>query len=192
MRAKQLACAAGVLGAGVVLAWPFRQDAPPALPPPAAPIDLALRRPDVALAAGPPGESSPAVGLDVIDGAGNLVHVQTAAYSSTRPSLEDLGPPPEMPIDFAPVAVSPPSTAYVPRSLAPPSLAQKPMRPRQYTLRDGDTLEDLAKRMLGSESRAREIFEANRAVLPSPDLLPIGVTIVIPPRVQQADELTSE
>jgi phage tail protein X len=47
---------------------------------------------------------------------------------------------------------------------------------------DGDKLPALAKRYLGSADRFREIYEANRAVLNSPDLLPIGVELVIPPR----------
>jgi nucleoid-associated protein YgaU len=47
---------------------------------------------------------------------------------------------------------------------------------------DGDTLASLAKRYLGDAARAGEIFEANRDVLPSPDTLPIGAILRIPPR----------
>jgi nucleoid-associated protein YgaU len=45
---------------------------------------------------------------------------------------------------------------------------------------DGDTLEGLAQRYLGSPARAREIFDANRNVLTNPRLLPIGVELKIP------------
>ena len=45
---------------------------------------------------------------------------------------------------------------------------------------DGDTLEGLAQRYLGSASRAREIFDANRDVLADPKLLPIGAELKIP------------
>jgi nucleoid-associated protein YgaU len=55
------------------------------------------------------------------------------------------------------------------------------MRPRTYVLRDGDTLEKLAERFLGSPARAVELYEANRPYLTQPDLLPVGVTIMIPP-----------
>ncbi len=52
--------------------------------------------------------------------------------------------------------------------------------PRRHTIHDGDTLESLAQRYLGDGQRAGEILEANRDVLADPQLLPIGVTIVIP------------
>lgn len=45
---------------------------------------------------------------------------------------------------------------------------------------DGDTLASLAQRYLGSSQRFREIFEANRDRLLSPDLLPIGAELRIP------------
>lgn len=53
---------------------------------------------------------------------------------------------------------------------------------RTHRLEDGDTLEELAEHYLGDADRAMEIFEANRNVLSSPDVLPIGVEVKIPPR----------
>ncbi len=49
---------------------------------------------------------------------------------------------------------------------------------------DGDTLSRLAARYLGRGERYLEIFDLNRDVLIKPDLLPIGVTLRIPPRYQ--------
>lgn len=193
MRAKQLACVAGVLGAGVLAAWPFRQHAlPPPAMPASVPLDLTLRQADVTLAGSPPGDDSPAVGLDRVDRGladrnGNLKPVQPAAFSVARPNLEDLGPPPELPLDFSPSALAPPPAAFVPRPRRPPGWSDKQLQPRSYTLRDGDTLEDVAERFLGSPTRAAEIFESNRALLAAPDLLPVGVTITIPPRHQAGD-----
>jgi nucleoid-associated protein YgaU len=57
---------------------------------------------------------------------------------------------------------------------------------RQHTVRDGDTLGDLAERYYGDPRRFRDIFDANRGTLTDPQLLPIGATLVIPaydPRV---------
>jgi nucleoid-associated protein YgaU len=54
--------------------------------------------------------------------------------------------------------------------------------PRRHKIVDGDTLEALAKTYLDSAERAGEIFEANRKVLESPQVLPIGVELSIPPR----------
>ena len=45
---------------------------------------------------------------------------------------------------------------------------------------DGDTLADLAQRYLGSADRWNEIYQANRAALSDPELLPIGMEVVIP------------
>ncbi|MEN6451915.1 MAG: hypothetical protein ABFC96_15605 [Thermoguttaceae bacterium] len=52
---------------------------------------------------------------------------------------------------------------------------------RTHRIVDGDTLAGLAERYLGSAARANEIFAANRDVLLDPKLLPIGVTLRIPP-----------
>lgn len=53
---------------------------------------------------------------------------------------------------------------------------------RIHKIVDGDTLEALAERYLGSVDRADEIFEANRELLSDPKVLPIGVELRIPPR----------
>ncbi len=57
---------------------------------------------------------------------------------------------------------------------------------RTHRIVDGDTLPDLAQRYLGDKSRAMEIFEANRHILPSPEILPIGQEIQIPAPVRPA------
>ncbi len=49
-----------------------------------------------------------------------------------------------------------------------------------HTIVDGDTLPALAQLYFGDAGRAADIYAANRAVLNSPDLLPISVEIVIP------------
>lgn len=50
----------------------------------------------------------------------------------------------------------------------------------RYHIRDGDTLPDLARRFYGDSEKWRRIFDANRAVIGDPSLLPIGTEIVIP------------
>ena len=52
---------------------------------------------------------------------------------------------------------------------------------RTHRIVDGDTLTDLARHYLGDARRAAAIYDANRHLLRHPDLLPIGVTINIPP-----------
>ena len=56
----------------------------------------------------------------------------------------------------------------------------RPARKITHRIVDGDSLAELAERYLGSASRAPEIFEANRDVLFSPQLLPIGAELKMP------------
>ena len=51
---------------------------------------------------------------------------------------------------------------------------------KKHRVVDGDSLMGLAQRYLGDRNRYVEIFKANRQVLASPDILPIGVELVIP------------
>ncbi len=198
MRAKRLLTAAGVMAAGLFAALPFRQpSSPPRLRPPpvTAPLELTLRKPDVTLEASPPGDESPAVGLEAASG--HLPSGKSPSDYQTRAlKLESLAPPPQMPVSFQPrseSAVAPPMpTGAALTGPAPDKPAVKrDSRPRAYHLRDGDTLEKLAERYLGSRDRAIEIFEANREVLLKPDLLPVGTVITIPPRLSGAEKSTS-
>jgi LysM domain len=52
----------------------------------------------------------------------------------------------------------------------------------RHKIADGDTLSKLAATYLDGSDRYLEIFELNRDVLTSPDLLPIGRELKIPPR----------
>jgi nucleoid-associated protein YgaU len=50
----------------------------------------------------------------------------------------------------------------------------------EHTIVDGDTLSAIAQKYLGRADRYLEIFEQNRDVLHSPDILPIGKVLKIP------------
>jgi len=51
----------------------------------------------------------------------------------------------------------------------------------RHQIVDGDTLQRISRRHYGRPDFAELIFEANRDVLDHPDLLPLGVTIEVPP-----------
>ena len=51
---------------------------------------------------------------------------------------------------------------------------------RVHVVQDGDSLERLAQRYYGSERYAAFLYSVNQAVLRSPQLLPIGVSLRIP------------
>ena len=63
-----------------------------------------------------------------------------------------------------------------------------PIRVQRHAIVDGDTLAELARRYLNAPEKAEEIFQFNRDVLTSRQLLPIGRTIRIPiPNAAPAD-----
>jgi len=167
---------------GICAAWPFRQSQPRTVAPlPAtAPLELTLRRPDTPLELAPRSDISPAVGLESIAG-GQMPPTSARSLTSLRTTdLANLAPPPALPVSFQPGSANPPPNDWRPEPLV--RSTRPPGKPRPYRLRDGDTLEKIAERLLGSRERAKEIFEANRDVLTQPDLLPIGITIILPPR----------
>lgn len=57
---------------------------------------------------------------------------------------------------------------------------QPTVKSQTHTIQPGDTLSSIAVRYLGSSTRYREIYEANRNVLKTPNSLPEGATLVIP------------
>ena len=180
VKTSRLFLALGVLLFGLCAALPFRLP-PPISPKPApavVPMSLTLRRPDAPLELAPRIEVSPAVGLETANFAANSSSSQILDRATQNSDLANLVPPPALPVSFQPTNSEPPRD-WKPEPLAKPA---PPARPRPYRLRDGDTLEKIAERLLGDRSRAAEIFEANRNVISQPDLLPVGVTIMLPPR----------
>lgn len=57
--------------------------------------------------------------------------------------------------------------------------------PESHVVVDGDSLERLAGRYLDDPHRGTEIYNLNRDVLTSPDVLPIGVELKIPDRTSR-------
>jgi nucleoid-associated protein YgaU len=55
---------------------------------------------------------------------------------------------------------------------------------RIHVVHQGDSLDRLAKRYLGDEARALEIFDLNREALENPHLLPIGAELRIPAKAE--------
>jgi nucleoid-associated protein YgaU len=59
--------------------------------------------------------------------------------------------------------------------------AERTSPQRRHRIADGDTLESIAERYLGTRSEWRSIFAHNDRVLTDPAILPIGEEIRIPP-----------
>jgi nucleoid-associated protein YgaU len=179
VRAKRILLAAGVVLAGVVTALPFRQSPPPHViqrAPAVTPLALTLRKPDAPLELAPRIEASPASERDDVSD----TTTDTKSRDPRTADLSNLAPPPALPVSFQPSTASTPTSDWKPESLT--IAPRTPPKPRPYRLRDGDTLEKIAERLLGDPTRAAEIFQSNRDLLDRPDLLPVGVVIKLPPR----------
>ena len=177
-RTTKLIAAGLVLAAGVGLAWPFRRTEglePPKPPAVAAPVPAT---PPINVAARP---ISPPASVAASFAADTNLPTQENSRSSARAVQLDEPPPVVAPVAVAPVE----STIDAAPAEAPPeSVAELngPPAERIHIVHDGDSLERLAKRYLGDESRALEIFDLNRGTLENPHWLPIGAELRLPPR----------
>jgi nucleoid-associated protein YgaU len=94
--------------------------------------------------------------------------------------LDPGAPPPIMAKSYPRSPATPNSRWGTSMALGPPDAAGPEPQPLTHKIVDGDTLKDLAERYLGRGERSVEIYEANRYLLPGPDVLPIGVELKIP------------
>ena len=54
---------------------------------------------------------------------------------------------------------------------------------KKYTVKEGDTLSLIAKKIYGDESKYKKIYEANKDLIgPDPDLIKVGLELTIPPK----------
>jgi nucleoid-associated protein YgaU len=180
-RGVKVLLAVGVLAGGFALATLFRRPSSQPGQPKAGTDDrLVLREPSRDQVAGPAHGDPPTARIEA--SAAESHPLGLGGRSPARlPRIDSAQPPPR-------VARSYPDSdrhTTLPRRsstgcTSPGSRPSNPA-PRTHKIVDGDTLEALARRYLGDASRWTEIYEANRHVLPSPDLLPIGAELKLPP-----------
>ena len=178
----KLAAACGVVIVGIVAALLFRRESPsPQQPGPETGQRVAHRK-----HVPPPLSNGPAsrwsgIGRDESVATLPAPHV-VAQDAGIRTPMDAVGTPPDLARDYPRGDPSTTSRWGASISLNPPNAATPTALPQTHTIVDGDTLDGLAEQYLGSADRYAEIYEANRDVLPSPQLLPIGVELKIPPR----------
>lgn len=180
MRAKpKVVLATAIVLFGVAAAFYFRR---PEMPEPVETVPAAEPSPVVAKAppAGPPQTSQLLGRIDPVDPT-----LAPPAPGGLLPHPND----PEMRDDSFDMPESPPwsGAASDPSSVdarmaSLSSVAKNGLAPRrrEHRVADGDTLSGLALRYLGRADRYYELYEANKHVLATPDVLPIGSVLTIP------------
>jgi nucleoid-associated protein YgaU len=188
--AKKLAIVLSVLLTGVGMAHCFRKDASPQRTTERVIESPAFREPVARrlIPAPPPRASAAEENPPAITTPFRIPLVQTQAGPADEPQLDnsrlhrELSPASSMfrPLDLdedAEAAFARPTT---PSKLATPSTQVRSIGFVAHKIGDGDTLSGIAAKYLGRADRYLEIYNANRDVLRSPDLLPIGKTLKIP------------
>jgi len=203
---KRYLVAGGLVALGAAAAWPFRHSQP-AKPTPTARLEVSADHwnlpQDLTLQVHPQTGVSPAPELPGVTQSPAQLARPASFNKGTEaePSLEALPPPPFLPMAYESLLVpvgSSPKSAIKPSSpvhepLLPSAGEEKiPETPkpgplwRKHRIVEGDTLTALAQRYLGDASRSGEIHVANLDRLASPEILPLGVTLLIPPRIEVA------
>lgn len=171
-RGAKIALASGIVLSGLIGASLFRKPPKPAAPPEDEPPQL-----DRLTTGLPPDNPYAAARLsDQIDPVAAAEPPPAADDSDggASPLASDAEAQPQSDHATAPQSDEPGEANTAPKTQLPP-------RPRRtHLVRDGDTLSSLADEYLGSSKRYLEIYEANRELLASPDLLPIGAELQIP------------
>lgn len=194
---RKLGIVLAVLVTGFVAALPFqRGDRSSGTTGKASPKDLVLRR-HVKLQIGPRGNETQGV---VRDRAAATPKVSKPAVIRSRPAtrparLSTQPPAPVLSDQFRRLDEGSASTradAVSPRGSKQSGSARRHVlkvpAPRvpsdsvmvRHLIVDGDSLPELAERYLGDSRLHMELFEFNRDVLVSPDVLPIGQEIKVP------------
>lgn len=165
-RKPKLVAAASVLAVGLALAWPWRRDE--SLPPRVLPI--AGQTTSFGSVPPPPASAIPSA-------ATSISATTIGTTSASLPSSPAVALPQTLtaakPITSLP-EITPPFGA------TPSPEPESPITERIHVVHPGDSLERLARRYLGDEARAIEIFDLNRQLLENPHLLPIGAELKIP------------
>ena len=171
-RGAKIALASGIVLSGLAGASLFRQPPKPSNPAEAEPSQSDGPLASL-LAESPPSAAQLSDQIDPVDAP------ETPSGASGAGDTRLLAASPYAPEFDAERAQAPKNRGVADTRIEPKS--QLPPRRRQtHRVRDGDTLSSLARDYLGSSKRYLEIYEANRDVLASPDLLPIGAELKLP------------
>ena len=97
-----------------------------------------------------------------------------------RSTLE-VPPPPLLDSQAPPPPVAAWAAAPSPLHAAPATDIAVDLMPATYVVRDGDDLTSISTRFYGHPGAAVAVWQANRDIIPDPNLLPIGAELRLPP-----------
>ncbi|MBA3482192.1 MAG: hypothetical protein H0T51_10295 [Pirellulales bacterium] len=160
-RRQKLIAAGAVLAVGFGLAWPLRRTEPL--------LPASFRQ---ATGSVETQQLTQAIVLDE-----RLAPTPMAA----SPTVPDRDPFARATAPQAANSVTPPVYSTISAGTTPATpLAEVTPTERIHVVHEGDALDALAKRYLGDEARALDIFDLNREALENPHVLPLGVELRIP------------
>lgn len=172
-RRQKLIAAGAVLAVGLGLAWPLRR-AEPLLP-------ASVRQ---ATAPTATQQLTQAIVLD---------EQRAPTPVAASPAAPDRDPFASANGPLSANPASPPVYSTISAGTAPSTpLAEVTPTERIHVVHEGDALDALAKRYLGDEARALEIFDLNREALENPHVLPLGVELRIPSGGSNSDAVQQE
>ncbi len=192
-RKTKLVAALGLVAGGLAVAMFFRHPSPNAPPAPASSRPPVLRQ----AMRGSTQQVAPTLQQTATsDAPGRPVRPAQAPAAPTVLEPVDRTLPPALPrtypgtagtaADWDGTRVGPPLGLGSVRSVGMPAESLV------HTITDGDSLPALAQRYLGSAERWPEIYQANRHLLASPELLPIGLQLTVPLSSPRPAEASSQ
>lgn len=82
--------------------------------------------------------------------------------------------------------MAPATAKEFPEQFGKPPSVPSPLAMRRHIVADGETLAIIAQRYYRDSTLWTLIYQANQEQLPSPELLPIGTELLIPPPPQSS------
>ena len=181
-RGVKIVLAFGVLLGGIGLAMLFRQpSAPSPAPKPGSQEGLVLDQQNEAGQATPVVVDRLTAQIDPPEGAASPPEAPQPSAAGPRGG-EPGEPPPTLARSYPSFSGQPATSPATARAAERLGGESSDGAARTHLIVDGDTLHGLAERYLGDADRYLEIYEANRDLLPSPEVLPIGARLKIPRR----------
>ncbi|MCE9631341.1 MAG: LysM peptidoglycan-binding domain-containing protein [Planctomycetia bacterium] len=127
------------------------------------------------------GDYVPPPAPDMLPPVNPALTASSPAMNGMYRSTLEVPPPPLLDAQAPPPPVAAWAAPESPRMPAPSTGIAADLVPATYSVRDGDDLTSISTRFYGHPGAAAAVWQANRDVIPDPNLLPIGAELRLPP-----------